>query len=396
MEEIALAVLPRDVDEEESNSESSILETVNNDGNPETLVHSSTDTSLEDPAMLQGAGLGHVHSFLSLVKDGTNATMPNTSVLEAAITAGNTGEVAHLLDRGASAHGNIDETTLPLDNAAMIQEAKSRAPGRVELEEILGNTSAQLSSNHAVIHHFTCRSLSIGSWRRVGQRAMDLVIFYSPNKACITYYINNDSTGYKFEIPFAYIKDITLESGEPNPNTNNNPPRLGGLVVELNRPPNFFMDSSGSNGFYQCTDFTEDQQASQVLIHHLGGHPKVLSGQLAHLISLESFRNRKNPSNFISDTDDDRGERAYQGVCLEAAVRDPLCVPNVASYTNSPSVGGVSQDTSFASKPMPARAEFLIHEFPGQGKEHADAARLAAQQRRPKNYVFANTTPSDF
>lgn len=124
---------------------------------------------------------------------------------------------------------------------------------------------------------------------------MDLVIFYSPEKACITYYINNDSAGYKIEFPFAFIKHISLESGESNPNNAGLPPRPGGLVIELNRPPNFFMDSSGSGGFYQCGDFTEDQQASQVLIHHLGGHAKVLSGQLAKLVSLESFQNRHSP-----------------------------------------------------------------------------------------------------
>ena len=124
---------------------------------------------------------------------------------------------------------------------------------------------------------------------------MDLVIFYSPDKACITYYINNDSAGYKIEFPFAFIKNITLESGEPSPNNQGTPPRPGGLVIELTRPPNFFMDSSGSGGFYQCGDFTEDQQASQILVHHLGGHPKVLSGQLAKLVSLESFQNRHNP-----------------------------------------------------------------------------------------------------
>lgn len=124
---------------------------------------------------------------------------------------------------------------------------------------------------------------------------MDLVIFYSPDKACITYYINNDSAGYKIEFPFAYIKSIQLDSGDTGPTANGSPPRAGGLVIDLNRPPNFFMDSSGSGGFYQCGDFTEDQQASQVLTHHLGGHPKVLSGQLAKLASLESFQNRLNP-----------------------------------------------------------------------------------------------------
>jgi len=140
-----------------------------------------------------------------------------------------------------------------------------------------------------VIHHLSCRALQIGSWRRIGQNAMDLIIFYSPDKACMTYYINNDQAGYKIEYPFAYIKNIYLENGDMDTG------KQGGLVVELNRPPNFFMDSSGSGGFFQCGDFTEDQQASQVMIHRLGGHPKVLSGQLAKLANLDSFMNRHNP-----------------------------------------------------------------------------------------------------
>ena len=121
----------------------------------------------------------------------------------------------------------------------------------------------------------------------MAQNTMDLIVFYSPDKACMTYYINSDKSGYKIEYPFAYIKNIFLENGD-----NETP---GGLVVELNRPPNFFMDSSGCGGFYQCGDFTEDQQASQVMVHHLGGHPKVLSGQLAKLVSLESFMTRHSP-----------------------------------------------------------------------------------------------------
>ena len=55
------------------------------------------------------------------------------------------------------------------------------------------------------------------------------------------------------------------------------------------------MDSSGTGGFTQCGDFTEEQQASQIMVHHLGGHPRVLSGQLAKLVSLDSFQNRHHP-----------------------------------------------------------------------------------------------------
>ncbi|KAL9610038.1 MAG: hypothetical protein Q9167_005223 [Letrouitia subvulpina] len=158
-----------------------------------------------------------------------------------------------------------------------LMNADSSAPGKV------------------VIHHFSCKSLSIGTWRRVGQNAMDLVVFYAPDKACLTYYINNDSAGYKIEYPFSYIKNITLENSDPAEDPNCMPPRPRGLLVELTRPPNFFMDSSGTGGFHQCGDFTEEQQASQIMIHHLGGHPGTLSGQLAKLVSLESFQNRHNP-----------------------------------------------------------------------------------------------------
>lgn len=158
-----------------------------------------------------------------------------------------------------------------------------------------------IPTGKVVIHHFTCRSLTIGSWRRIGQNAMDLVVFYSPEKACMTYYINNDAAGYKIEYPFAYIKNITLESGDQGPQPNGAPARPTGLVVELNRPPLFYMDSSNSGGFYQCGDFTEDQQASSIMVHRLGGHPKVLSVQLAKLVSLESFQNRLAYGNFPSN-----------------------------------------------------------------------------------------------
>ncbi|KAI9856334.1 MAG: hypothetical protein M1824_005462, partial [Vezdaea acicularis] len=110
--------------------------------------------------------------------------------------------------------------------------------------------------------------------------------------ACITYYINNDSAGYKIEYPFSHIKSINLNPGDLSTDPNGTGQRTGGLIIELNRPPNFFMDAQGSGGFYQCGDFTEEQQASQVMVHHLGGHPKPLSGQLAKLVSLESFQNR--------------------------------------------------------------------------------------------------------
>ena len=109
-----------------------------------------------------------------------------------------------------------------------------------------------------------------------------------------TYYINADSSGFKIEYPFSSIKNITLDSGDASSGAEGASQRSGGLVVELNQPPAFSMDP-GSGGFFQCRDFTEDLQASKILVHHLGGHSKILSGQLAKLVSLDSFRNRHRP-----------------------------------------------------------------------------------------------------
>ena len=209
--------------------------------------------------------------------------------------------------------GKCLERTLPLRSAAspygvgsgdmLLGGSESNHPSKVgrSTPALFPLSTLNVSSDvgpafspPTVIHHLACRALRIGTWRRVGLNAMDLVIFYSPDKACITYYINNDSAGYKIEYPFSAIKHVNLDQGEPSADGSLQPgqPSSGGLVVELSRPPNFFMDSSGSGGFYQCGDFTEDQQASRVLLHRLGGHPKVLSGQLAKLVGLETFRNR--------------------------------------------------------------------------------------------------------
>jgi hypothetical protein len=235
-------------------------------------------------------------------------------------------------------------------SGGMMLNGEISGSGKVGMQSSTINwrTRSRLTCALPVIHHFTCRSLSIGSWRRVGQNAMDLVIFYSPDKACITYYINNDSAGYKIEFPFAYIKHISLESGESSPGHNGTPPRTGGLVIELNRPPNFFMDSSGSGGFYQCGDFTEDQQASQILTHHLGGHAKVLSGQLAKLVSLDSFQNRHSPFEFNTMP-------ASAPVSPNMGIARPASQPNVHFARPQPPHVGMYQENQFGMSLHPGR-----------------------------------------
>ncbi|EEH03679.1 homeobox domain-containing protein [Histoplasma capsulatum G186AR] len=248
-----------------------------------------------------------------------------------------------------------------------------------------------VSSGKIVIHHFACRSLRIGTWRRVGQNAMDLVIFYSPEKSCMTYYINNDSAGYKIEYPFSYIKNIVLESGDPGPNADGTPPKPGGLVIELNRPPNFYMDSSNSGGFYQCRDFTEDQQATKSMIHYLGGHPKVLSVQLAKLVSLESFQNRLMQYDFSGFAVS--APVSPHIVHRPASQPNHLARPNSSMYQENNNQFGMNLHPGRGHKRQRSRSVPVPVDFAAMGYHvpsfHIQQSHPSAQQFNPDPNIFA-------
>lgn len=190
-----------------------------------------------------------------------------------------------------------------------------------------------------LIHHLTCSSLSIGKWTRVGQNTMDLIIFYSPDKCTMTYYINNDQNGYKIEYPFAYIKNIYIENSEGDPS------KIGGIVIELNHAPNFFMDSPPTNGgFYQVGDFTEDSQASHCMIHHIGGNPKVLSGQLAKLVSLESFMSRHSMVYQNASPNPNHHNAADSHAISASAPVSPIARPSSQPNFGPSQMGGLMPD----------------------------------------------------
>lgn len=113
------------------------------------------------------------------------------------------------------------------------------------------------------------------------------MIYYTPKKGLVTYYMQNSQDGYKIEYSFASIKTIYVEDNNGDLN------KFGGIVVELNKSPLFFhVEASNTNGFVQCQDFTEERQVSQCMVHHLGGDPWVLNDQVTELSSLETFANR--------------------------------------------------------------------------------------------------------
>ncbi|KAK0635821.1 hypothetical protein B0T17DRAFT_485935 [Bombardia bombarda] len=209
-----------------------------------------------------------------------------------------------------------------------------------------------------LIHHLTCRSLSIGKWTRVGQNTMDLIIFYSPDKCTMTYYINNEQAGYKIEYPFAYIKQIFLNNADGD--------QHGGITIELLNPPFFFMDSSAAaTGFFQCGDFTEDQQASSILTHHLGGNPKVLSGQLAKLVSLDSYMHRHSPNPMFPMP----AEQVHHPLSMSAPV-SPIPRPSSQPNFAQPHVG-MFQESQWGINGVGVQQHMMMRAGPGHKRQRS-------------------------
>lgn len=125
-------------------------------------------------------------------------------------------------------------------------------------------------------------ALCIGTWRRVSP----LICFFSRRLQSLTWYLTSESIGFKLEIPWTSIGSAYFD-GPSNPSVAERAEGvrvpLGHFVIDLERPPTFFMEvfrsAPSKNGsteepkvsWRQCEDFTEDHQAMTVSRHVLNG-----------------------------------------------------------------------------------------------------------------------------
>lgn len=158
----------------------------------------------------------------------------------------------------------------------------------------------------------------------------------------VTYYIQAQDTGFRIEYPFSSIKSMWLDPQDSGANGEEDY-----IVVELIQPPLFTMDQ-GSNGWFQCRDFTEDQQASTVLRHRLGGNSKVLASQLGKLTSCETYRNRfellEVPTSFSQ-------QRPFAFPTVAQLEPRPSSQPNRIVHPHT----GIFHEQAFPTKQEPSR-----------------------------------------
>lgn len=125
-------------------------------------------------------------------------------------------------------------------------------------------------------------ALCIGTWRRVSP----LICFFSRRLQSLTWYLTSESIGFKLEIPWTSIRAAYFD-GPWTPSIAERAEGvrvpLGHFVIDLDRPPTFFMEvfrsTAGKGGkegehktsWRQCEDFTEHRQATTNPRHILNG-----------------------------------------------------------------------------------------------------------------------------
>ncbi|EIW84137.1 homeobox-domain-containing protein, partial [Coniophora puteana RWD-64-598 SS2] len=173
---------------------------------------------------------------------------------------------------------------------AKLQDGKK---GRGTSTETPPDTPPELSTGyeaelHNLIHEdepvtiIPCTDLSIGTWRRIATTVgkHDLVAYLCDTKRCLTWFIQSAGYGFKMEIPFDIIADTEFTNAAPG---------SGLATFLLSQPPNFYLESLSPSGqgpirhWKKCADWTEGQQATQVLRHDLIGSAVQLAHVLRHL-----------------------------------------------------------------------------------------------------------------
>ncbi|PWY99182.1 hypothetical protein BCV70DRAFT_125881 [Testicularia cyperi] len=144
-----------------------------------------------------------------------------------------------------------------------------------------GNGEGQENSTPSVTA-FPTSALCVGTWRRVSP----LICFFSRRLQSMTWYLTSESIGFKLEIPWTSIRTAYFD-GPWSPSIAERAEGvrvpLGHFVIDLERPPTFFMEvfrsspsKDGKDGeqktcWRQCEDFTEHRQATSVNRHILNG-----------------------------------------------------------------------------------------------------------------------------
>ncbi|ORZ25456.1 homeobox domain-domain-containing protein [Absidia repens] len=134
-------------------------------------------------------------------------------------------------------------------------------------------------------------SLSIGRWHRLKMQPKDLECVYKPDRQLLCWNIVDGIHHFRMEIPVASIQQMAYSSpsslfngsGSMEASVAAAATVMGELHLDLYYSPLFYMKHQQE--WISCSDFTEHQQASQVLHHTLKGIGMTLWQELSTLMA---------------------------------------------------------------------------------------------------------------
>jgi hypothetical protein len=127
-------------------------------------------------------------------------------------------------------------------------------------------------------------TLTIGTWHRVNLPPSDLLCLFEIQQNALVWVINEGGGQFKIEIPLTHVTSIECLSLKNEP--------ISDVHVYLSQSPLFYLDTPTEYGrqWIQCSDFTEDKQASRYLVHTLRGSPE-LAQDLSSLVYKKELQN---------------------------------------------------------------------------------------------------------
>lgn len=132
---------------------------------------------------------------------------------------------------------------------------------------------------------FTVFSLTIGTWHRMKLQQADLYCSFNLAERTFGWHISDCGHFFKAEFSFDSISSIKYSLCDDG---------LSGLLTfDLRQAPMFFMDNDmttsadGLVSWIQCSDFTENTQASQCLQHTIKGVSQNLRQELQTIITMD-------------------------------------------------------------------------------------------------------------
>ncbi|KAI7902483.1 uncharacterized protein BX663DRAFT_511207 [Cokeromyces recurvatus] len=148
----------------------------------------------------------------------------------------------------------------------------------------LQQQSTYNSTQHPFIQSISAETLQIGTWKRVTLNPHDLQCQYDKGNKLFSWCIQDGLSKFKMEFPESSLKSIQLMPLQ----TRAGWARLEMFILSAEHI-SFYMKSLHQHGWVQCRDYTEDKQASTVLLHQLDGPALALKAELDILLKENPY-----------------------------------------------------------------------------------------------------------